>query len=127
MNKLIQYSTLAVFVGCGVGVAKADPAETQGGIKVKTEDGRFEGSLGGRLHYDYGAVEQDEVKGSSPDGFYMRRAYISLAGKLYGFKYKLESDIKGSSPEVKDMWFGAERSEERRVGKECRSRWSPYH
>src|SRR2546429_7157237 len=23
--------------------------------------------------------------------------------------------------------FGYERSEERRVGKECRSRWSPYH
>ena len=23
--------------------------------------------------------------------------------------------------------FYAERSEERRVGKECRSRWSPYH
>src|SRR2546422_9194146 len=23
--------------------------------------------------------------------------------------------------------FGAWRSEERRVGKECRSRWSPYH
>src|ERR1035437_1958697 len=23
--------------------------------------------------------------------------------------------------------FSAERSEERRVGKECRSRWSPYH
>ena len=23
--------------------------------------------------------------------------------------------------------FPAERSEERRVGKECRSRWSPYH
>ena len=22
---------------------------------------------------------------------------------------------------------GCERSEERRVGKECRSRWSPYH
>ena len=30
-----------------------------------------------------------------------------------------------------DLTFGlmhtAERSEERRVGKECRSRWSPYH
>ena len=24
-------------------------------------------------------------------------------------------------------YFGAVRSEERRVGKECRSRWSPYH
>ena len=23
--------------------------------------------------------------------------------------------------------IGANRSEERRVGKECRSRWSPYH
>ena len=25
------------------------------------------------------------------------------------------------------MTFGGKRSEERRVGKECRSRWSPYH
>ena len=25
------------------------------------------------------------------------------------------------------QWQSAERSEERRVGKECRSRWSPYH
>src|SRR3989475_4170121 len=26
-----------------------------------------------------------------------------------------------------DRWLGVLRSEERRVGKECRSRWSPYH
>src|SRR5882762_2753343 len=26
-----------------------------------------------------------------------------------------------------DAWKYANRSEERRVGKECRSRWSPYH
>src|SRR5258708_31801418 len=26
-----------------------------------------------------------------------------------------------------DEFFGSGRSEERRVGKECRSRWSPYH
>ena len=25
------------------------------------------------------------------------------------------------------LWFAWIRSEERRVGKECRSRWSPYH
>ena len=25
------------------------------------------------------------------------------------------------------LWVAATRSEERRVGKECRSRWSPYH
>src|SRR5690554_2908319 len=25
------------------------------------------------------------------------------------------------------LWYARERSEERRVGKECRSRWGPYH
>src|SRR3989442_1547238 len=28
---------------------------------------------------------------------------------------------------VPNAWRGRRRSEERRVGKECRSRWSPYH
>src|SRR3712207_7225145 len=28
---------------------------------------------------------------------------------------------------VNPKWLQAMRSEERRVGKECRSRWSPYH
>src|SRR2546425_9418292 len=36
------------------------------------------------------------------------------------FRYYLGS--RGSMPA-----FYEERSEERRVGKECRSRWSPYH
>ena len=27
----------------------------------------------------------------------------------------------------REIDFGHQRSEERRVGKECRSRWSPYH
>ena len=30
-------------------------------------------------------------------------------------------------PTQEDIHLMAERSEERRVGKECRSRWSPYH
>src|SRR2546430_12846929 len=29
--------------------------------------------------------------------------------------------------DVDRCWLFLERSEERRVGKECRSRWSPYH
>ena len=28
---------------------------------------------------------------------------------------------------IKKYWWDSMRSEERRVGKECRSRWSPYH
>ena len=37
----------------------------------------------------------------------------------------LISDKKDGSKRIKIL--DMERSEERRVGKECRSRWSPYH
>ena len=37
-----------------------------------------------------------------------------------------ERALTGRKPGVKDIPAGM-RSEERRVGKECRSRWSPYH
>src|SRR3712207_5641017 len=38
-------------------------------------------------------------------------------------------DVAGAVEASEDPAFepGDERSEERRVGKECRSRWSPYH
>ena len=36
----------------------------------------------------------------------------------------IETDI---TPTKKPEWIRVLRSEERRVGKECRSRWSPYH
>src|SRR2546430_7290729 len=38
-------------------------------------------------------------------------------------------DVLGLSPshDVCKLGCAQERSEERRVGKECRSRWSPYH
>ena len=38
----------------------------------------------------------------------------------------LAQAVKHLYPEAK-FWVGPVRSEERRVGKECRSRWSPYH
>ena len=53
-----------------------------------------------------------------------------------GKKFKIESNFKpaGDQPmAIKQLVFNAkmgendQRSEERRVGKECRSRWSPYH
>ena len=43
--------------------------------------------------------------------------------ELYFEPLDVGYDSIGDSKNRKD----AERSEERRVGKECRSRWSPYH
>ena len=37
------------------------------------------------------------------------------------------SHVKLEPAEGKIRWAYIPRSEERRVGKECRSRWSPYH
>ena len=37
------------------------------------------------------------------------------------------SDEKAEDPEYDSILQELNRSEERRVGKECRSRWSPYH
>ena len=40
---------------------------------------------------------------------------------------KVSNAAKAKSNLVNTNFFKYFRSEERRVGKECRSRWSPYH
>ena len=46
-----------------------------------------------------------------------------MLNKLQKFRQDLKKKGKGFTL----VELIAERSEERRVGKECRSRWSPYH
>ena len=38
-----------------------------------------------------------------------------------------EKVLKQAQAELLEYGDSGQRSEERRVGKECRSRWSPYH
>src|SRR3712207_9159147 len=55
------------------------------------------------------------------------KAYVqTLAEALHAELAPLGVDVLASAPGPTDSGFAA-RSEERRVGKECRSRWSPYH
>ena len=49
------------------------------------------------------------------------------AVKLVGRKRKNKSKKRGEKPDDIRKKLKSRRSEERRVGKECRSRWSPYH
>ena len=45
----------------------------------------------------------------------------------YGIGESICMDIKEITDRVEKESLVIRRSEERRVGKECRSRWSPYH
>lgn len=104
MNSVFKFSALALLLGAGAGTAHADSAETKGGIKIKTDDGRFEASIGGRLQFDGNLVMKDDAaafgSGSSSfvdrSSFYFRRIYLTFAGKAYGWKYKIEPDLCGS-------------------------------
>ena len=71
--------------------------------------------------------------------FYEGRTYgqpevvrISLPQVATGLCLRLPGSFRrrGFQPDLlmpQEALFARERSEERRVGKECRSRWSPYH
>src|SRR5260370_12108484 len=56
--------------------------------------------------------------------FLMKGSEIAIEGKLISRTYTDKDGVKKYLTEVQ---VNEVRSEERRVGKECRSRWSPYH
>src|SRR5437016_10421658 len=57
---------------------------------------------------------------------------IVVSSWVLNFKVKLPAEKRallaiGVAVAVGSIWGAVQRSEERRVGKECRSRWSPDH
>jgi len=75
---------LAVLVGAAVAspaMVIADEASTRGNLKIVSSDGSFEGSVGGRIHFDAYAFDNDLTDSTSTSEF--RRARITLKGKLY--------------------------------------------
>lgn len=108
VNKLIRFGIAAAFVGMGAGVAHADTASTTGGFKIKSDDGNFEASIGGRIHFDAVLIDPDSEayngnnnRGSAAiennSGTYFRRVFLSLAGKVYGWGYKVETNMAGNA------------------------------
>ena len=82
----------------------------------------------------YEEMIETAIKGNN--NFFNRREVIDEYGwRNFGEVYADHEAVKhsGPSPLIShynnqyDLIYGAIRSEERRVGKECRSRWSPYH
>src|SRR3712207_9532755 len=65
----------------------------------------------------------DRVFGDGQNG----RAAPAPPEGATGVEYGWAEPATPSEPAAKQEEPARERSEERRVGKECRSRWSPYH
>ena len=114
MNKLFKLTAIAVALAVS-GVAQADVAETKGGIKIKTEDGRFEANINGRIHLDTYVFGEDDgsaygsgLTGNQQlGGVAFRRTYLTLTGKLYGWKYKFENDFTTTAANggsFREMW-----------------------
>ena len=63
------------------------------------------------------------------------KGFLTTAGRLYRYPFIDQLLIYAQRPDATacaelETWnqkMNCWRSEERRVGKECRSRWSPYH
>ena len=55
---------------------------------------------------------------------YLVDYYNSYSRETYDITPVTALDL---SPDTEELFSMDDRSEERRVGKECRSRWSPYH
>src|ERR1043165_4480684 len=64
-----------------------------------------------------------KIRPGVPDIYLNRAAALRAQGDLQGAMRDLDRAIAIKS----DFFKAYNRSEERRVGKECRSRWSPYH
>ena len=71
-----------------------------------------------------------QVKEAYPDILFIAEVYNPNEYRNYLFRGKFDYlyDKVGLYDTLRNVACGYEsRSEERRVGKECRSRWSPYH
>lgn len=105
MKNVLKMSLISAAVAAmSSGAVWADTAETKGGITIKTDDGRFEAKIGGRIHFDayllddetgaaFGSRSGGSTNFDERSGTFFRRAYLTLTGKLYGWKYKFENDF----------------------------------
>ena len=73
MRNTITKGVLAAVLASLAQPSLADTAETKGGLTVKTDDGRFEMKIGGRIHFDTYVVDEDR---SATFGSLARRSLV---------------------------------------------------
>src|SRR6266568_9622333 len=101
------------------GVAASEPAAS---ARERPELLRREEPAQGPAAWPDGPFERDEARAALLERDDVRRSARGEEGdELREVRLVADDRDRRGAP------LPAERSEERRVGKECRSRWSPYH
>ncbi len=82
------------------------------GLRMETNDGRFQVRIGGRIQYDWvfwgdDSEVADSVAGPILDGTEFRRARLFVSGYMYDkIEYKAQFDFAGGEVNIKDLYFG---------------------
>ena len=111
MTKFLKYTAIAAVLAATAQSAYADTPSTKGGLTIKSDDGRFEASVGGRIHFDGALLNADnsQTANNENSGFYFRRVFISLKGKAYGsWSYQIDEDISNTTNPASgfnDVWL----------------------
>lgn len=57
------------------------------------DEGPITAELGGRLHWDFAQFDNDGRNPPNPDDTTIRRLWLDVSGKFYGWGYKIEADF----------------------------------
>jgi len=60
---------------------------------ARAADGPVTAEVGGRIHMDFGAFDNDNRGQPNPNDTELRRLWLDVSGKLYGLNYKVEGDF----------------------------------
>ena len=101
-------------------------------LQIHLNDNGFKQFFGHDWSKTYAAfrLESDTYPGlAAEDGYYTKREFIDLQKLAENLYVEIIPEIDAPAHTLAFTHYKPEigRSEERRVGKECRSRWSPYH
>jgi len=65
-------------------------------LSAHADDAPVTAKLGGRVHLDFGAFDNDDRGPPNRNDTEVRRAWLGVSGRLYDFKYKVEGDFADS-------------------------------
>src|SRR3712207_9133622 len=102
-----------------------DAANCKDGDRPQGRPDLKEDAVAGKRTYRIAVIPGDGIgKEVVPEGVRV----LEAAAKRFGFEIRQHwKDYASCDYYAEHGRMMPERSEERRVGKECRSRWSPYH